>query len=182
MSSTENFYFSIAGPFVQYHTYANLDTGKYENYETDSYIERIILVTLLNEKYINDNSLKKILKPYTKNDLDITAVNITFIFQTDIDNKIYYDYSKIMADKDLAKTLNNMQNAYKKGDYKTVEKLCNQNWGKNDMADILMLVYEHNMTEIEAFPIESPSVDLALKIIDETGIYDRAHQKVLVKQ
>ena len=59
MSSTENFYFSIAGPFVQYHTYANLDTGKYENYETDSYIERIILVTLLNEKYINDNSLKK---------------------------------------------------------------------------------------------------------------------------
>ena len=52
MSSTENFYFSIAGPFVQYHTYANLDTGKYENYETDSYIERILLVTLLNEKYI----------------------------------------------------------------------------------------------------------------------------------
>ena len=182
MSSTENFYFSIAGPFVQYHTYANLDTGKYENYETDSYIERIILVTLLNEKYINDNSLKKILKPYTKNDLDITAVNITFIFQTDIDNKIYYDYSKIMADKDLAKTLNNMQNAYKKGDYKTVEKLCNQSWGKNDMADILMLVYEHNMPEIEAFPIESPSVDLALEIIDKTGIYDRAHQKVLVKQ
>ena len=182
MSSTENFYFSITGPFVQYHTYANLDTGKYENYETDSYIERILLVTLLNEKYINDNSLKKILKPYTKNDLDITAVNITFIFQTDIDNEIYYDYSKIMADKDLAKTLNNMQNAYKKGDYKTVEKLCNQSWGKNDMADILMLVYEHNMPEIEAFPIESPSVDLALKIIDKTGIYDRAHQKVLVKQ
>ena len=168
--------------FRKYITYANLDTGKYENYKTDSYLERILLLTLLNKDYLNDSTLKEILKPYKRNELDITSINITFIFQSDIENKIYYDYSKIMVDKNLAKTLNNMQNAYKKGDYKTVEKLCNQNWGKNDMADILMLVYEHNMPEIETYPVESTSVDLALEIIDKTDIYDRAHQKVLVKQ
>ena len=83
MSSTEKFYFSIAGPFVQYHTYANLDTGKYENYETDSYIERILLVTLLNEKYINEriNYLKDIAKIDPWNDYSIPEV-INTIIQT----------------------------------------------------------------------------------------------------
>ena len=169
--------------FVQYHTYANLDTGKYENYETDSYIERILLVTLLNEKYINDNSLKKILKPYSREELSYVVDNSIVVFNRNLYEHIDYNFSNITVDKTLCNLLTSIQNAYKQNDYKTVEKLCNQNYKKyNDFVDLLLLMYEYNMPEISEYITNENSLDLSLQLVDKTGIYDRAHQKVLVKQ
>ena len=173
---------------INFYTYwvdYNLDTNKYEyeSYETTSEIEKIILLTLLNENYINDETLKKILKPYTKDELIGITSYIWTIFCYDLAGGRYYDYSKIIIDNNLKKTMINVQNAYNKKDYKTLEKLCNENFGKySDIIDVLLLCYEYPFDEIKTYPTDKHAYNISLEIIDKTGIYDRAHQKVLVKQ
>ena len=169
--------------FIYYLVNYNLDTNKYEVYKTNSSIEKTILLTLLNENYINDETLKKILKPYTKDEL-IGIMSYTWtIFCNDLAGGRYYDYSKIIIDNNLKKTMINVQNAYNKKDYKTLEKLCNENFGKySDIIDVLLLCYEYPFDEIKTYPTDKHAYNISLEIIDKTGIYDRAHQKVLVKQ
>lgn len=171
--------------FYTYWVDYNLDTNKYEyeSYESTSKIEKIILLTLLNENYVNDDTLKKILKPYTKDELIGITSYIWTIFCYDLAGGRYYDYSKIIIDDNLKKTMINVQNAYNKKDYKTLEKLCNENFGKySDIIDVLLLCYEYPFDEIKTYPTDKHAYNISLEIIDKTGIYDRAHQKVLVKQ
>lgn len=166
-----------------YGVYFNLDSNKKESTITDGYLEKIIFLTLLNEKYINDDTLKKILKPYSREELSYVVDNSIVVFNRNLYEHIDYNFSNITIDKALCNLLTNIQNAYKKNDYKTVEKLCNQNYKKyNDFVDLLLLMYEYNMPEISEYITNENSLDLSLQLVDKTGIYDRAHQKVLVKQ
>jgi hypothetical protein len=166
-----------------YEVYFNLDSNKKESTITDGYLEKIIFLTLLNEKYINDDTLKKILKPYSREELSYVVDNSIVVFNRNLYEHIDYNFSNITVDKTLCNLLTSIQNAYKKNDYKTVEKLCNQNYKKyNDFVDLLLLMYEYNMPEISEYITNENSLDLSLQLVDKTGIYDRAHQKVLVKQ
>ena len=166
-----------------YEVYFNLDSNKKESTITDGYLEKIIFLTLLNEKYINDDTLKKILKPYSREELSYVVDNSIVVFNRNLYEHIDYNFSNITVDKTLCNLLTSIQNAYKQNDYKTVEKLCNQNYKKyNDFVDLLLLMYEYNMPEISEYITNENSLDLSLQLVDKTGIYDRAHQKVLVKQ
>ena len=166
-----------------YEVYFNLDSNKKESTITDGYLEKIIFLTLLNEKYINDDTLKKILKPYSREELSYVVDNSIVVFNRNLYKHIDYNFSNITVDKALCNLLTNIQNAYKKNDYKLVEKLCNENYKKyNDFVDLLLLMYEYNMPEISEYITNENSLDLSLQLVDKTGIYDRAHQKVLVKQ
>ena len=166
-----------------YEVYFNLDSNKKESTITDGYLEKIIFLTLLNEKYINDDTLKKILKPYSREELSYVVDNSIVVFNRNLYEHIDYNFSNITVDKTLCNLLTSIQNAYKQNDYKTVEKLCNQNYKKyNDFVDLLLLMYEYNMPEISKYITNENSLDLSLQLVDKTGIYDRAHQKVLVKQ
>ena len=166
-----------------YEVYFNLDSNKKESTITDGYLEKIIFLTLLNEKYINDDTLKKILKPYSREELSYVVDNSIVVFNRNLYEHIDYNFSNITVDKTLCNLLTSIQNAYKQNDYKTVEKLCNQNYKKyNDFVDLLLLMYEYNMPEISEYITNENSLNLSLQLVDKTGIYDRAHQKVLVKQ
>lgn len=166
-----------------YQVYYNLDTNKREKVMTGGYLENILFLTLLNEQYINDSTVAKILKPYSHEELSYMTNNTIIIFNRDLYEHTYYDFSNITIDKKICSLLTNIQNAYKKNDYKLVEKLCNENYKKyNDFVDLLLLMYEYNMPEISEYITDENSFDLSLQVIDKTGIYDRAHQKVLVKQ
>ena len=166
-----------------YQVYYNLDTNKREKVMTGGYLENILFLTLLNEQYINDSTVAKILKPYSHEELSYMTNNTIIIFNRDLYEHTYYDFSNITIDKKICSLLTNIQNAYKKNDYKLVEKLCNEHYKKyNDFVDLLLLMYEYNMPEISEYITDENSFDLSLQVIDKTGIYDRAHQKVLVKQ
>ena len=166
-----------------YQVYYNLDTNKREKVMTGGYLENILFLTLLNEQYMNDSTIAKILKPYSHEELSYMTNNTIIIFNRDLYEHTYYDFSSITIDKKICSLLTNIQNAYKKDDYKTVEKLCNENYKKyNDFVDLLLLMYEYNMPEISEYITDENSFDLSLQIIDKTGIYERAHQKTLVLQ
>ena len=97
-------------------------------------IEKIIFLTLLNEKYINDDTLKKILKPYSREELSYVVDNSIVVFNRNLYEHIDYNFSNITVDKTLCNLLTSIQNAYKQNDYKTVEKLCNQNYKKYNQS------------------------------------------------
>lgn len=163
--------------FFNYYTvYYNLDTNSIDKYITDSYIEKIVFLSLLNEEYINDETFKKILGIYTYDELKGINRNAIYIFCKDMENQRYYDYSKIVINKNLRMLLTNVQNAYKEKDYVTLEKLCNENFGKyNTMVDSILLSYEKLSNEINNYPTEETAFELAEKTIDDMGIYDRLH-------
>ena len=105
------------------------------------------------------------------------------IFDHDIQGERYYEYSNIIADEKLASILTNVQNSFIKKDYNLLQKLCNDNYGKYNMfIDAILIEYESLTNYITDFPCGEMDFDLARKSIEQTGIYDRAHQKVLVKQ
>lgn len=169
--------------FTNYAVYYNLDTNEYERYVTDSYLEKLIFLTLLNYEYIDDNTLNKLLKIYTQDELNGIAYNSGSIFLYDLDKEKYYDYDKIIVDENLKKLLINIHNAYKKNDYITVEKLSNDNFGKyNNMVDIILLTYAYMCDYVEKYPCEETPSILLLQVADSMGVYERAHQKTLVLQ
>jgi hypothetical protein len=169
--------------FLYYHVYYNLDNGRNEKSLSDSYIEKIIFLTMLNENELNNENIKKILKPYTIDELKGLCDNMMIIFDHDIQGERYYEYSNIIADEKLASILTNVQNSFIKKDYNLLQKLCNDNYGKYNMfIDAILIEYESLTNYITDFPCGEMDFDLARKSIEQTGIYDRAHQKVLVKQ
>lgn len=169
--------------FLYYHVYYNLDNGRNEKSLSDSYIEKIIFLTMLNENELNNENIKKILKPYTIDELKGLCDNMMIIFDHDIQGERYYEYSNIISDEKLASILTNVQNSFIKKDYNFLQKLCNDNYGKYNMfIDAILIEYESLTNYITDFPCGEMDFDLARKSIEQTGIYDRAHQKVLVKQ
>ena len=169
--------------FTNYVVYYNLDTNEYEQYITDSTLERLIFITLLNYEYIDDNTLNKLLKIYTHDELIGLNYNMVSILDDNIYDRKYYDYDKIIVNENLKTLLTNIQSAYKKNDYTTLEKLCNDNFGKyNNMVDTVLLTYEYTVNSIENFPVEETPFQLAQQAIDSMGVYERAHQKTLVLQ
>ena len=120
--------------------------------------------------------MKKILGIYTYDELKGVNKNLISIIDDDIYYERYYDYSKIVINKNLKTLLTNVQNAYKEKDYVTLEKLCNENFGKyNTMVNSILLLYEYLSNEIYDFPTEETPFELAQKAIDDMGIYDRLH-------
>ncbi len=171
------------GLYINYQVYYNLDTNKCEVTMTDAFLENILFLTFINNEYIDNKTLKDILNPYSYEELSYMTDNTIIIFNRNLYENIYYDFSKIIINKNLNKLLTNIQNAYKTNDYRTVEKLCNENYKKyNAFIDLMLLMYEHNMPEIENYITNENSFELSLQVIDKTGIYERAHQKTLVLQ
>lgn len=166
-----------------YTVYYNLDTNSRDKYKTNSYIEKIVFLSLLNEEYINDETFKKILGIYTYDELKGLNRNAISVINKDMHYERYYDYSKIVINKNLRTLLTNIQNAYKEKDYVTLEKLCNENFEKyNTMVDSILLIYIESTNEINNYPTEETAFELAQKAIDDMGIYDRLHPKTLVLQ
>ena len=190
MNTVSNFYYKTSAKhennnlnFIYYNVYYNLDNGKNEKYLSDSYIEKIIFLTMLNENELNNENIKKILKPYTIDELKGLCDNMMIIFDHDIQGERYYEYSNIIANEKLATILTSAQKAFIKKDYNLLQKLCNDNYGKYNMfVDAILVEYESLTNYITDFPCGEMDFDLAKKSIEQTGIYDRAHQKVLVKQ
>ena len=90
--------------------------------------------------------------------------------------KCEYCNSKIIVDDNLKTLLIDIQNSCINGDHKTVENLCNINFGKyNATVDLLLMMYATQMDEIDNLPTDKTPSEMSVTLVDDMGIYDRLH-------
>ncbi len=176
-------FFTSTTPLSFYNLYYDIESNTYESCNRTGYFEKILFLTYLNIDYINDDTLNKLAGIYTKDEVEGLSSCISSILYEDINQGLYYDYSKFVIDKNLQNLLVNVHNAYINDDFDKLEKLCNDNFDKyNSLVNMILLNYEYACNKISNFPTNNGTSYYSTLLANEFNIYNKTHQKTLVLQ